>query len=461
MGSNPVNDLPPGFVLDDLPEGFTLDEPAPENPLKAAGRGMELGLKDLVGTLNPVNLARAVKEIGKAGIELATPPTVSNAGPERARAIIEGAVDIGEKAIGQQGAEEAGRIWTSTIGPALLEPAFGAGLRGGARRALTGMRRRNLERALNARPEDIAFIERNARELNPPIALTDESLARKLKAREELAGMELGQTRSRLGEEQTLSAPGITERIEAAKGKTVREDPAVPGMTRESYRVSRGTRNALDRQKQEVGRAASSEGFVDVDMLDDIRRASDEVANPPVTKLRQEAGVTPAGEVRANQVTADTIRGVMAEAAQSDPVIAQFLGAKHKYSLEAGMKEPITSGIAAGRSRAANQGAMHAFELTGRVAVPGILGGVAFGAPGAIAGTAAGALAFNKLGQFLRSAFWNTLQARTKLRLLEVLDTQGFGAFQDAVSEAAIADAQRRRTAERALQDQGKGVVGP
>jgi hypothetical protein len=173
----------------------------------------------------------------------------------------------------------------------------------------------------------------------------------------------------------------------------------------------------------------------------------------------------PAISVGAAKIEEGAIGDVLKTAATMDPDVAQYLEATGAHHRVAGMLDPVTSATTKGRSAAARGGSSFEEALSGRALAPYLgaasAGGAGFFAagPGGLAAAPLGALAAVKVGDFFRSAAWNTLAARTKFKLLPILESEGFAAFQDATARAVVLENTRRRQAQEVLEKQGEGVI--
>jgi hypothetical protein len=481
---------------------------------------METGLKeDVVGGLNPAKMLESAKGIAGAGLDLALGGAAARRGgapPQRSldriEAIAQGAKEIGSAAIGQRGPEAFGRVLAGTVLPSAMGYGISRLGRAGAIPATRALRRRNLERAINADDAAVMAIEREADALDPPLAMTTPSLERKLRARRELLGAEVGRQRAGLGDTGELSGRSIRDALDEAKGLKVRKDPDVDLPERVEYvehpeldpisppveeivrpaervagkvrpssplgdegRAIGGVQRRIE--KAETGPTAEAgEGFVDIDQLEDIRRGLDDIAYAgtgvkdaagfPQSAARVSAAKVGAGQIRKAMQEAAEAEAAMAKKMGTEPVLAKYLAAKREAHLADILHDPVAKSVTKVRSAAAQGKGSHGFELAGRAFVGGGLGGAAAGMLGAAGGpisaaTATGALAALALNKFFHSAAWNTLGAKTKLGLLRMLENRGYQAFQDAAASALMAESTRRKRAESELQNQGKGVVGP
>lgn len=465
MGSAPVvrpADLPEGFELDaELPEGFTLDEPTVEAPGTDVGSRYVQAVpgavaRSLMDTVNPMTYARAVAALAKLGVR-AGKAGITNPvalGVEFGPDTVELARGLKETASTPEGlAELTGAGVTAAITPGGL---------GKTGRVATDLARRsritNLTRAVSGRgAETVAAITRAGDTAELPVSLTQGSLARKLAAREAAADLNVGATRAALPGEVPYSA--VADRLpqigENVQGVVVTGD-------RPLRRAVEGARTYWE----DLATNPNTSGTIPRVSLAARKTEAQESARLAGAYAKREAGtpVAPRGAASAEEATA--IREAVLDTTGLSPADAAKVAAYEKALAEDSLAKAFNAPAQAEHTRritGVGSGDWKA-ALAGRVVAPAIgagLGGAGGAMLGGLALSPAGALAGAGVATFMRSTLWNTMSAATKLKAIRALESGGVAAFREVVIPAAIADAERRRVAERALKAQGEGVTTP
>jgi len=190
-----------------------------------------------------------------------------------------------------------------------------------------------------------------------------------------------------------------------------------------------------------------------------------------VVKLKREAhGAAARGKGYSKTLPGDEAgagaEASMREAAALKQVLEELPGpeaaALTKANLEAHTAQTLYQpvGRETARRTARPMGTAISETLLGRAIVPSLVGGGA-----GLAISPAGALTGLAIGRFLQSPIWNTFQAATKKRLLGILESGDISRFQNEAAKVAfaelVADGERNRRAQRALQEQAEGVIAP
>lgn len=428
------------------------------HPMARFGSGAVSGF---ARAFNPVEIARSFKALGELGyaVNPAANLRAALSGEEPPVAgVVRGAV-AAPGAIAERVTESpeglgevAGGLTAAAVTPEML---------GGAAGKLTDIARRsrvsNIVHAVKGGKELVPIVAKAGDTAELPLALTQGSLARKLAAREAIAGAEVGATKGVLP--GTVPASEIAERLPVI-GETVEDIPIA---------ADRGLRRAVEARRTYWEDLATRPGF------------SGEIPRATVANLKEAAQaeaarggayakggiglpVSPGAKAAAEEASALRAAVLSREglSAEDAAKVAAYESALGESSLATALSEPAqmehlrrVSGASGGDWKAA---------LAGRALVPlaaGTAGGIISGAAGGLAASPVGALAGATIATFMRSTPWQTLSAATKLKAIRALESGGVEAFREVVIPAVIADTTRRRAAEQALRAQGEGVTAP
>lgn len=430
-------DLPEGFELDpELPEGFTLDEPAdlssPNQPVQGhPAQQLASGMvRGGLNAINPVNLAKALWELGKFGVKGALKPTsitgdIANLG--------RGLYETGAAALGQRGPEAAGEVYGGALAGGL--PVGGAGARmARAAGATEASRAHNLTRALRATERQIPALEKASAEIDLPVVARHRTLAAKLAERKAGTGAAVGAAEAALPP-TNISTADVVARMEPPTGQWVSGPQGVMEFVPDDPQ-------AFAAFQASVGRLESAGPLTAQDALR-IKRAEQAIAERGKAYDRtlpgEEAAVS-AGVARAKgkalRQTLEAIPGPESEA---------LTEANRAHYLASIVEKPAARELL----RMKKQGlAQRGAEIL-------------LGRAGAGSRTSLGALAGLAGGQLLDSTLFHTASAAIKRRVIDALQSGQPQLATDILFKAAVAEDATRRRAAEALKAQGEGVTAP
>lgn len=474
---------PPDFIPDDEVPDFVPDETTvqpPEAPgssavrfIGGAAKGAGRGALSLV---NPVDWARAAKAAAILGYKLAKPPVLGQPyeGAEAVGDIVEGGKEAVRQALTSP---EAAGEFLGSAAVSMLGPGVVARSSRGIASILRRSRAQNIVRAVKGPDELAKALETSIAaggEPEIPIAVTQGSLARKLRAAEEAAGAEVGAAAERLPGSVPSSA--VAERMPTVGinvgGTPVNADPSLMSAVERTRR-----------RWNSLGEAATPETIIQSPLVDEfgnpilhtVPARSAQPLNIPRSQaptLKTEAGGAaerggafrkgalkmPMGAgAEASAAETSAIRGAILDRTGLSPEDIALVDAYEKaLARDSYLKSVSNPAQAEHLRRVRGEAGDWKAGLMGRAAAYGMLGGgggLALGPVGALGGIGA--------AEFMRSTLWRTLSAATKLRAARALESGGLAAFQDVIAKSVVPDVQRRRMAERALRAQGEGVTAP
>lgn len=458
------------------------------HPMARFGSG---AVRGFARAFNPVEIARSFKALGELGYAV-NPATNLRAALSGEEPPIAGVVRGAAAAPGAiatrvtESPEGLGEVAGGGVAAAVTPGAAG-GMAGKIADLARRSRVSNIVRAVKGGRDLAANLEKlpaaGIDAVQLPVSLTQGSLARKLAAREAIAGAEVGATKAALP--GTVKSTEIAERLPELGFKI--EDEIVTGARPLRRNVER-TRDYYAR----MGEPAVPEQTVVSPIVDEfgapiVRSIPAKPAKPLeiprslVAGVKEEAAgeaarggyyakrtlgqpVAPGAAASAEEATA--ARAAALNRTGLDPKDARKVIAYEKAlaedSLAKSLSEPATAEHL--RRVAAESSGDWKAALAGRVSAPmlGAGGGALVGgAVGGLAASPLGALAGASAAAFMRSTPWQTLSAATKLKAIRALESGGVEAFREVVIPALIADTTRRRAAEQALRAQGEGVTAP
>lgn len=434
------------------PEVPAVEPPeAPGSSARTYGRAL---LGGAVESLNPVNIAKSMVELGRMGSNLVTRPYAPDTLATTEKTL-GGLKETGAAAVGMRGVEEAGRAHGALLTGLL---PFGRAAAWASRRGLPivgsaneASRAYNIKRALRSpqgKGPTATKINKDLEAMSPeielPITWSEQTLAKKLAERKAATGAEVGASEAALPDVD-IPVSNLADRLERPPGQTTIVDvPSTlfPGGTVEVSKFVPDSPAAAARYvaarrafEESGGKYGTINAHDAVRMKRSLQKEAKEKSAYATEELKQaaEQARERAAVVRAEL---ESLPG---------PEARRFSRANRAHHVMETI-EPLAEAEAT-RRRSMPLAGRGVEMLIGR-AVPG--SGFARQALGGLVG-----------GAILDSTLFHTASAAAKRQAIRALESGQPQLATDILFRAAVVQTQARRRADAALRAQGEGVVQP